>query len=134
MTVVATVDAQAHTPRSDVFSADCPARAILDVLAGKWALLLIHALGQGPARTSDLRRRLGGVSEKKRIQTLRMLERHGLVHRHSHPEVPPRVVYSLTELGASLSGVVRPLNRWVEDPAGTIDGARRSFDADNTAG
>lgn len=114
--------------KGDVFSAECPARAILDVLAGKWALLLIHALIEGPARTSELRRRVGGISEKMLIQTLRLLERHGLVRRHSYPEVPPRVEYSLNELGVSLSEFVSALDGWVERHAGEIDGARRSFD------
>lgn len=112
----------------DVFSADCPARAILDVLAGKWALLLIHALIEGPARPSELRRRVGGISEKMLIQTLRLLERHGLVRRHSYAEVPPRVEYSLNELGVSLSELVSALDDWVERHASEIDGARRSFD------
>ncbi len=115
---------------SDVFSANCPARAILDVLAGKWALLLIHALIEGPARTSELRRRVGGISEKMLIQTLRLLERHGLVRRHSYAEVPPRVEYSLNELGVSLSELVSALDGWVERHATEIDGARRSFDGD----
>lgn len=114
----------------DVFSANCRARAILDVLAGKWALLLIHALIEGPARTSELRRRVGGISEKMLIQTLRLLERHGLVRRHSYAEVPPRVEYSLNELGVSLSELVSALDVWVERHANEIDGARRSFDGD----
>ena len=112
----------------DVFSPDCPARMILGVLAGKWALLVIHALIDGPARTSELRRRVGGISEKMLIQTLRLLERHGLVHRHSYAEVPPRVEYSLNALGVSLSELVSALDDWVERHAGEIDGARRSFD------
>lgn len=114
----------------DVFIADCPARAILDVLAGKWALLLIHALIEGPARTSELRRRVGGISEKMLIQTLRLLERHGLVRRHSYAEVPPRVEYSLDELGISLSELVSAFDGWVEQHADEIDRARRSFDGD----
>ncbi len=113
----------------DVFSPGCPARAILDILAGKWVLLLIHALIAGPARTSELRRRVGGISEKMLIQTLRTLERHGLVRRHSYAEVPPRVEYRLTELGLSLSTLVGALDGWVEHHAVAIDQARRSFDA-----
>lgn len=121
------------TPQSaragDVFSADCPARTFLDILATKWSLLLIHALADGPARTSDLRRRVGGISEKMLIQTLRTLERHGLVRRRSFPEVPPRVVYALTELGTSLACLVGAFDGWVEANAAEIDGARQSFDA-----
>ena len=117
----------AHDPArpGDVFSPGCPARTLLDMLAEKWALLLIHALIAGPARTSELRRRVGGISEKMLIQTIRKLERSGLVHRRAFPEVPPRVVYSLTELGASLSELVRGLDEWVERHAAQIDGAAR---------
>ena len=123
------LDSNPVTATGNVFSADCPARAILDVLAGKWALLLIHALAEGPARTSELRRRVGGISEKMLIQTLRVLERHGLIHRRSHAEVPPRVDYSLSRLGVSLSELVSALDGWVERHAGEIDQARRSFAA-----
>lgn len=115
-------------PSGDVFSPACPARTVLDILADKWALLLIHALRDGPARTSALRRKVGGISEKMLIQTLRRLERHGFVHRQSFVEVPPRVAYSLTRIGRSLSGVVRALDEWVEDHATEIDDARRAFD------
>lgn len=123
------VDGDLVAATGDVFSADCPARAILDVLAGKWALLLIHALAGGPARTSELRRRVGGISEKMLIQTLRVLERHGLIRRYSYAEVPPKVEYSLTSLGISLSELVSALDDWVERHAREIDGARQSFAA-----
>lgn len=98
----------------DVFRADCPARAVLALLAEKWALLVIHALSERTYRTAELRRRIDGISEKMLIQTLRRLERHGLVARTSHAEVPPRVDYALTPLGQSLGSVVRALDQWVE--------------------
>lgn len=98
----------------DVFLADCPARKVLGILAEKWTLLVIHALSERTYRTAELRRRIGGVSEKMLIQALRRLEAHGLVARRSYPEVPPRVEYTLTSLGFSLSSVVRELDRWVE--------------------
>lgn len=98
----------------DVFLADCPARAVLSLLAEKWTLLVIHALSERTYRTAELRRRIGGVSEKMLIQALRRLEQHGLVSRQSFQQVPPRVEYALTPLGFSLSGVVRELDRWVE--------------------
>ena len=98
----------------DVFLVDCPARRVLELLAEKWALLVIHALSEGTRRTGELRRRVTGVSEKMLIQTLRRLEAHGLVRRTSYAEVPPRVEYELTELGWSLSSVVTALDRWVE--------------------
>ncbi len=98
----------------DVFLVDCPARHVLGLLAEKWALLVIHALSEGTSRTGQLRRRVTGVSEKMLIQTLRRLETHGLIHRTSYAEVPPRVEYELTALGWSLSSVVTALDNWVE--------------------
>jgi DNA-binding HxlR family transcriptional regulator len=115
-------------PQGNVLNASCPARGVLEVLAEKWALLLLHTLAAGPARTAELRRRVGGISEKMLIQTLRRLERNGLVARRAYPEVPPRVEYSLTELGISLSGPITTLNRWVERNLTAIVVARNSFD------
>ena len=97
-----------------MFLVDCPARRVLELLAEKWALLVVHALSEGTRRTGELRRRVTGVSEKMLIQTLRRLEAYGLVHRTSYAEVPPRVEYELTTLGWSLSSVVTALDRWVE--------------------
>ncbi len=105
----------------DVFLADCPARKVLALLAEKWTLLVIHALSERSYRTAELRRRIGGVSEKMLIQALRRLEQSGLVARTSYPEVPPRVEYALTPLGYSLSSVVRELDRWVEAHAFEIE-------------
>ena len=112
----------------NVFNAGCPSRAVLEVLAEKWALLLIHTLTGGPTRTSELRRRIDGISEKMLIQTLRRLERSGFVMRRSYPEVPPRVEYSLTPLGASLSEPITTLDRWVERHLDKIALAQRAFD------
>jgi DNA-binding HxlR family transcriptional regulator len=112
----------------NVFDPACPARAVLEVLAEKWALLLVHMLAGGPARTAELRRRIGGISDKMLIQTLRRLERHGFVARRAFPEVPPRVEYSLTALGRSLSEPITTLDRWVERHLQDIDMAQRQFD------
>ena len=80
------------------------------------------------ARTSQLRRKVGGISEKMLIQTLRRLERNGFVSRRAYPEVPPRVEYSLTALGASLSEPITTLDRWVETHLQDIAMAQREFD------
>lgn len=110
------------TLKCDVFNADCPARKVLSLLSDKWSLLIIHALSEGTYRTAELRRRIGGISEKMLVQTLRKLENYKLVIRTSYPEVPPRVEYSLTALGISLEPFVRALNLWVETHAfETID-------------
>lgn len=98
----------------DVFLPDCPARKVLGILAEKWSLLIVHALSERTYRTAELRRRVGGISEKMLIQTLKRLEGCGLVHRRSYDEVPPRVEYTLTPLGFSLSSVVKALDSWVE--------------------
>lgn len=101
----------------DVFLADCPSRKVLELLAEKWPLLIVHALSEKHYRTAELRRRIGGISEKMLIQSLKRLEQHGLVLRHSFEEVPPHVEYSLTPLGRSLSSVVQALDTWVETHA-----------------
>ena len=104
----------------DVMLADCPARKVLTLLAEKWSLLVIQALSEGTKRTGELRRRIGGISEKMLIQTLKRLEAAGLVARKSYPQVPPKVEYTLTKLGRSLSPLVKALDHWVEDHALSI--------------
>jgi DNA-binding HxlR family transcriptional regulator len=84
------------------------------VLAEKWTLLIVAQLAQGPMRTSEIRRKVDGVSEKMLIQTLRKLESYALVSRKSYPEVPPRVEYRLTPLGRSLARLASLFGRWVE--------------------
>ena len=114
--------------QADVFNANCASRQIIDLLAEKWVLLVIHSLSHGAKRTSELRRHVDGISEKMLIQTLRSLERHGFVARHSFAEVPPRVEYCLTPLGHQLSGLVRALDDWVEGNMAAIMTARTAFD------
>lgn|SRR5215831_2273717 len=101
-------------PAANVFSAHCPSRRVLAVLAEKWTLLVVSQLAQGPMRTAEIRRSVEGVSEKMLIQTLRKLERYGLVSRRSYPQVPPRVEYRLTSLGRSLARLTKLFSRWVE--------------------
>lgn len=112
----------------NVFSAACPSRAVLEHLSEKWSLLILHLLADGPKRTSDLRRAIGGVSEKMLIQTLRKLERNGFVERRSYNEVPPRVDYRLTDLGQSLAPVVQAFDRWIEERIVDVIDAQRQFD------
>lgn len=126
MTTAAPLDAR---PLGNVFNALCPSREVLEQLSEKWALLILHLLSEGPRRTSDLRREIGGVSEKMLIQTLRKLERNGFVERRSYNEVPPRVDYRLTDLGQSLSPVVRAFDRWIEGRIFEVIAAQQRFDA-----
>ena len=98
---------------ADPYNLDCPSRDVLALIGGKWAILVLCCLQQGPVRTGALKRAIGGISQKMLTQTLRDLERDGYVDRISHPEVPPRVEYQLTPLGQSLSGLARSLEQWV---------------------
>ena len=96
------------------FNANCPSQDILALIGSKWSMLLLCILADGPVRSGELGRRAGGISQKMLTQTLRELERHGIVHRRDHGEVPPRVDYSLTPLGRSLAQLVRRIEEWVE--------------------
>jgi len=84
--------------RGSPYRADCPTRRILDRIGDRWTVLIVGALWDGSARFSELRRRIEGVSQKMLTQTLRGLERDGLVRRTVYPEVPVRVEYTLTEV------------------------------------
>ncbi|MCD7098344.1 helix-turn-helix transcriptional regulator [Stenotrophomonas sp. MMGLT7] len=100
--------------RGQVFAADCPSRAVLDHVTSRWGVLALVALRAGTLRFSDLRRRIGGVSEKMLAQTLQTLEADGLVLRRAYPVVPPHVEYSLTALGGEAAGHVEALVDWIE--------------------
>jgi DNA-binding HxlR family transcriptional regulator len=100
--------------KGDVLNPSCPSRQVLDRIGEKWTTLVIRVLDDGTLRYSDLQRRVGGVSQKMLTQTLRGLERDGLVARHVYPVVPPRVEYSLTPLGRSLVEPLDAICRWAE--------------------
>ena len=82
--------------KANPFNPDCPSQEILALIGSKWSMLLLCVLREGPTRSGELARRAGGISQKMLTQTLRELERHGIVHRRDYHEVPPRVEYSLT--------------------------------------
>ena len=98
---------------ADPWSATCPSRAIIGILASKWVLLLLPILRGGPKRNGELMRAVEGVSQKMLTQTLRDREHYGIVTRHLYAEVPPRVQYSLTRIGESLAAVAESLDQWV---------------------
>lgn len=106
----------------------CPGHELLARLSDKWVTLVISALADGPQRHSELRRTLAGASQKMLTQTLRQLERDGLVLRKVTPEVPPRVDYALTELGASLLPVQRAIKAWAEEHLDEVHAARLRYD------
>ncbi|MCP2277160.1 transcriptional regulator, HxlR family [Nocardia amikacinitolerans] len=114
---------------ADVYSAKCPTRQVLDHVAGKWTVLIVDALAEGTLRYTDLRRRIEGISQKMLTQTLRQLEADGFVTRTVHPTIPPRVDYTLTELGHSLRVPIAALRDWIETNINRIEDARRSTGA-----
>src|SRR6266576_2585813 len=97
-----------------VMDAQCPSRLVLDRIADKWTALIIQILAKGTLRYATLQREIGGISQKMLTQTLRSLERDGLVKRTVHPVVPPKVEYSLTKLGRTLIEPLHALCRWSE--------------------
>ena len=100
-------------PSWDPYSRGCPSRDVLDQIGSKWAVLVIGELGRnGACRFTELRQQLAGVSEKMLTQTLRTLERDGLVLRTVYPEAPIRVEYELTPLGQTLRGPLKALTDW----------------------
>ena len=111
---VAALPLSALVRRGELFSADCPSRDVLKHVTSRWGVLLLVALMGGTHRFSDLRRKVGGVSEKMLAQTLRWLEADGFVLRVSHDTVPPHVEYSLTPLGLAVGQRVAALADWIE--------------------
>ncbi|AWB06627.1 transcriptional regulator (plasmid) [Azospirillum humicireducens] len=99
----------------DTFDAACPARALLTRLADKWVMLVLLALRTGPMRNGALLRRIDGLSQKMLTQTLRGLERDGLVLRTMFDVVPPHVEYQLTEGGEEIARLVDQIDRWIRD-------------------
>lgn len=108
---------------------DCPSRTVLEMVASKWSVLVLYALRGGRRRYSELHREVGGISQKMLTQTLRELERDGLVARTLHPVVPPRTEYELTALGHSLEDIVHRMGRWAQDHIGAVLEARAVYDA-----
>lgn len=115
----------------ELYASDCPVRQALDRLGDKWTTLIIGMLEDGPKRFSELQRGIGGISQKMLTQTLRSLERDGLVKRTLYPEVPPRVEYELTELGKTLCEPIAAIIRWTEAHIGQVIAAQIQYDTDH---
>jgi len=107
----------------------CPYRLVLEHVTSRWGVLVLIELLDRPYRFSELRRAIGRVSEKMLTQTLQTLERDGLVHRDAKPVIPPRVDYSLTDLGREAAEQVRGLALWTEARMGEVEKAREMYDA-----
>jgi DNA-binding HxlR family transcriptional regulator len=112
----------------DVFARACPSRRVLENVAGKWGVLALAALHEGPYRFNALRRRVDGVSEKMLAQTLQALERDGLVHREAQASIPPRVEYSLTPVGRRVAGKLLSLIKVLEDEMPAVSAAQEDYD------
>jgi DNA-binding HxlR family transcriptional regulator len=119
--------------KANPYNRACPSQGILALIGGKWSMLILCALRTGPRRTHDLKRRLEGVSAKMLTQTLRELERHGIVHRRDYAEVPPRVEYSLTPLGRSLSTLVASIEEWVTTHYSRMTREAQAYDSTSAA-
>ena len=121
-------------PHLDHKSSDC--RAVSTVLArvgDKWSVLIVALLGDGPKRFNEIKRMVGGISQRMLTLTLRGLERDGLVTRTIFPTIPPRVDYELTDLGRGLWQPVEALGKWAADHQPEIESARAKFDGRNEA-
>nr|NMN93368.1 HxlR family transcriptional regulator [Brenneria salicis ATCC 15712 = DSM 30166]RBP61673.1 HxlR family transcriptional regulator [Brenneria salicis ATCC 15712 = DSM 30166] len=116
----------AMMPKGDLFAEKCPSRQVLNHVTSRWGVLILVALMEGTHRFSQLRRRIGGVSERMLAQTLQYLESDGFILRTAYPVVPPHVEYSLTPLGREVSEKVKILADWVEENIGTIVATQRN--------
>ncbi|MFG2356781.1 winged helix-turn-helix transcriptional regulator [Streptomyces sp. NPDC048521] len=117
----------------DAFLRSCPTNQLLGRLSDKWVSLVVSALAAGPLRYSDLGRRIAGVSPKMLTQTLRALERDGIISRTVTPSVPVRVDYALTPLGAGLAGLLTAVKDWAENHFDEVRAARERYDEENPA-
>lgn len=116
------------TSQPNVFDQNCESRQTLDRVADKWSALVVYALAAGPRRHGELRRAIQGISQKMLTQTLRSMERDGLVTRHVIDRVPPHVEYDLTPLGRTLTEPLVAICRWSMDHLAEVQKARTSYD------
>jgi DNA-binding HxlR family transcriptional regulator len=112
-------------PDPDVFAVECPSREVFEHLTARWSGLVLVGLSSGALRFSQLRRRVGGISEKMLSQTLAILEADGFLERTVFPEVPPRVEYALTDLGREAAERLAALVGWIEQSLPRVQRARR---------
>ncbi len=112
-----------------VLNQKCGSRQVLDLIADKWTAIAIYRLSQGTKRYSELQREINGISQKMLTQTLRNLERNGIVERKIYPVIPPMVEYSLTTLGQTLVKPLCHLCQWAEIHLSEVEAAREQYDA-----
>jgi DNA-binding HxlR family transcriptional regulator len=114
--------------KPNVYDPSCATRTVLDRIGDKWTTLIVLVLLPGPLRFNQLRDAVGGVAPKVLAETLRRLERDGILTRTAFPEIPPRVEYELTPLGRSLEQPIRAIAGWAQDNMAKIERARRTHD------
>ena len=119
--------------RYDVLAAACPTRQIVFRLGEKWTLLVLYALATQPFRFRELQRAVEGISQRMLTQTLRSLERDGLVNRSVAVTVPPQVTYTLTPLGESLANAITHIRTWAYGHINAVETARADYDAIRTS-
>jgi len=109
---------------------ECPPEVnVIDSISGKWTVMIVFALSQKSRRNGELKRIVSGISHKVLTQTLRRLERDGVVARKVYPVVPPQVEYSLTPLGTSLVDLLSNLRVWAKERYGEVEKARTKYDS-----
>ncbi len=113
----------------NVYNKNCPTRMVLDRIADKWTILLVGALATETKRFSELKKELDGISQKMLTQTLRALERDGVVSRKVYPSVPPKVEYSLTALGNTLVELLDGIAKWSENNIASVLESQKAYDA-----
>jgi len=118
-----------NNPPWDVMVATCPSRTSLAKIANKWTAMIVIALSDGPLRFGALREAVDGISGKVLTETLRDLERDGILIRTMYNEMPPRVEYALTPLGQTLRKPLAALGRWAEEHIETVLRARDEYDS-----
>jgi DNA-binding HxlR family transcriptional regulator len=127
--LVSTAKPSASNPPPNPYDSKCPTRIVLDRIADKWTVLVLGVPSQRPLRFNQLRREIDGLTQKMLSQTLKALERDGLVARKVIPSAPVTVEYSITPLGSTLSATVDELQRWARDHIGEVVQAQRRYDA-----
>ncbi len=110
----------------------CPVRSILDRVGDKWGAQIISHLASGTTRFNELKRQIEGISQRMLTETLRKLERDGLLTRTVYPSIPPKVEYSLTPLGETLVPIIRELVGWAKANSAVIKASREQYDAEQT--
>jgi DNA-binding HxlR family transcriptional regulator len=113
---------------ADPYTAACPSRQVIDRIGDRWSVLILGTLADGPRRFTEVARHIEGISQKMLTQTLRGLERDGMVSRTVHATVPVRVDYELTDLGRTLTAPIAALEAWARDHIGDVLAARQRYD------